>query len=259
MLKPMEIITHTADRLELRARPLFLWLCAAFLFVAGAAVWGYRLPTAALTCSRPQGEPLVCEKQLSLLGLTLSREELPDLHWVWLSRHSADGQEIYRVMFYTADGAVPLTAWHSAGLAPKQAVHHRIKSFLFDESQTELHLLYREQARNLVGWMALSAVGVLLFLFAPSITITLDKGKGRLSICHRSLLHSRTAAYSLGDVTAVAQASPNYTPVEGAALVLSSGALIQLRHPYYTFTLPTASAVQALVLTLTDFLQIPVA
>jgi hypothetical protein len=159
--------------------------------------------TRTLICSRVESGQLNCLLRRSLLGFTVSQQQIAGLSGASVatySRRVGTGSShrvrtIYEVVLTTAASRIVLTPGDGSNSTHKEQIVKHINSFVADPTDPNLRTSYTQTTA--IYWLLLVLI-IGLFpspLFTSSVSLELNAAAGVLTIRHWNLRGTRASSY----------------------------------------------------------------
>ncbi|QEQ02293.1 hypothetical protein FFX45_06440 [Thermosynechococcus sp. CL-1] len=233
----MKVIEQTEYRLRLREQPLFFWLGGGVLCLCSVFLLS-TLPFAKIECQR-QTLPYECvattpffviQRRVKIPLSVLRQAKLEDYI-------DSEGDRMYSIVLEAGADSIPL-GMHSSDGDSRAAIVQQINQFLSNPNQMQLSTNVDNPwlIQMVVGVIFLVGVmGVSLIVFAPALTLDLNRSSGTFTIYHGYFFPRTKQELRLQDIKEVAieeLVDSNGDRFYRVVMHLTSGETVPLRQYY---------------------------
>jgi hypothetical protein len=198
----MKITEQTSSRLVLYGSPLGQGLIGLFFFLFTVVMAWFLARSVEIRCEIISVNRMNCSLTEKILGITpIETREVREVEAAVVQENEdSDGDTTYRLALITPDGPAPVTKVWSSDYSAKARAADQLNRFL---TQNELKSLEIELKVSPWLWFFLGlfgGAGLLLILFAKSVTIEADKNEGAIKIHKDGLIGSYSTEYFLSEI-----------------------------------------------------------
>lgn len=201
----MKIIENTPDRLVIRDVPYLQIFLGLMLAIVGLVITFFFARSVDIHCDRVGSGQVNCRLTEKLLGFEpVGGRNVKKVQKVDVAEsRDSDGNAIYRVIFVTDTGNVPLTSYSSSGYNNKARLSQQINAFIQNAVQRSLDVKLAMEWWILIFLFLFTGAGIIMILLAKTTGIELIRSQGMIRILKDGLFGSRQEEHSLHEVEGV--------------------------------------------------------